>query len=367
MINFWGAYIRELWTHRLKGVSRVALFGAGEHSNWLLDVVRNLGGASVVALIDDNAEKIREVKGLPVVLPESVARLEVEAVVISSDANELALFNRAREALPGVRLVRLYDSLPPGPYDKQGQLPNGIDTLVGPHEAVNLDTVVSLAMDAETKREIIRTLEALEPDPYVARMLDGYRRAMNRFGDRWKYIDLWSVLFAYAALTAPKRYLEIGTRRGHSLALVCAGCLAAGYKELDVVSCDLWIANYAGTDNPGPDYVADQMKRVGHDRPIRFVSGTTRDTLPELFSSQGETFDLITVDGDHSRDGARADLDHVAPRANLGGMIAFDDINHPQHKYLGGVWNAVMAFHEGFETYVNPRNHTGIAIAIRYQ
>lgn len=366
MLNFWPYYIRELWSHRLSDVSRVALFGAGEHSTWLLDVVSGLSGPKVVALIDDRADQIREVRGLPVVAPDAFARLEVDAVVISSDASEQTLYDRARTALPGVRLIRLYKHLPNGPYDKQGELANGIDTLLRPDEAINLDSVVALAMEVETKRALIDVLEKLDPDPYVARMLDGYRRAIDRFGKHWKYVDLWSMLHAYAVLVGPERYLEIGTRRGHSLAAVCAGCLTTGRIDLDVVSCDLWIKNYAGTDNPGPQYVASQMKKLGHTRTIRFLSGSTRETLPELFSDPSEWFDLATVDGDHSRDGARSDLEHVVPRINKGGMIAFDDISHPQHKYLGEVWDVVMRFHREFETYTNPRNHTGIAAAIRY-
>ncbi len=367
MLNFWPYYIRDMWTKHLSGCRQVALFGAGEHSRWLLDVVASADGPEVVALIDDNADRMPEIRGRPVVTPAGAGELQFDAIVISSDAAEERLFLRARQCFPDSRIVRLYEGLPPGPYDKQGEIPAGIDSVVSPAEAVNLETVVALAQDVETKERLIDVMGSLDPDPFIGRTIDGYRRAIERFGRRWRYIDLWSILYAYTSLTKPRRYLEIGTRRGHSLAAVCSASLADGNCDLEVVCCDRWIENYAGTANPGPDFVAEQMSRLGYTKCIRFLSGSSHELIPEFLGESCGDFDLITVDGDHSRDGAAADLANVVGRLCIGGMLAFDDINHPQHTYLHEVWKQATAHRPNLETYANPRNGTGIAAAIRYR
>ncbi|MHC5112098.1 MAG: O-methyltransferase [Planctomycetota bacterium] len=367
MLNFWSHYIIQVWQRQVQQHQRIALFGAGEHSRWLLDVVMGIEGGQIVGLIDDRAPQIREFKGLPVVTPEFAGRLEFDVIVISSDAAEDTLFRRAKACFPQAPIVRLYDGLPHGPYDKHGDVTPPIETIPGPGDTVNLDTVVAVAESTATKKNLIDLFTRLDPDPHVARMVDGYRRGIERFGSPWRYIDLWSMLYAYASLTRPRRYLEIGTRRGHSLAAVCAATMAAGRQKLEVVSCDQWIQNYAGHSKSGPDFVRSQLDRIGFAGEIRFLSGSSHELLPELFRNTSERFDLVTVDGDHSRQGALQDLEDVIDYVRLGGMLAFDDISHPQHPYLDEVWHRVLDDRPDFESYSNKRNSTGIAAAIRFR
>ncbi len=367
MLNFWPFYIAQVWSTKLKGMRRVALFGAGEHSKWLLDLTAGFDGPEVIGLIDDRADRIPEFGGRRVVSPDDAGKLEFDAIVISSDAAESALWTRAKECFPAATIVRLYEGLPPGPYEKFSEVVPRIETIAGPAETVNLDTVVAFASDVEPKRKLVEVFGRLDPDPSIGRMVDGYRRAIDRFGSRWRYIDLWSLLYAYTVLARPARYLEIGTRRGHSLAAVCAASMQSGADSLEVVCCDRWIERYAGQANPGPEFVKEQMTRIGFEGAIRFLSGSSHELLPALFQDSGERFDLVTVDGDHSRQGALADLEDVVGRIRLGGMLAFDDINHPQHLYLHDVWKRVMEGRQDFETYANPRNATGIAAALRYR
>ncbi|MCG3130752.1 MAG: hypothetical protein FLDDKLPJ_01524 [Phycisphaerae bacterium] len=378
MLNFWPYYIREVWTTRLAGLRRIALFGAGEHTRWLLDLVQTLPGPKIEFLLDDKAGAIREIKGIPVIRPDaaSVRGGEgLDAVVVSSDSAEERIFVRATEAFPRLKVLRLYEGLPPGPYDKQGELPAGIDTIGGPGDFVNLETIVQVAGSAATKLRLAEVFNRMDADPYAKRLADGYAKGVDRFGDAWRYVDLWSMLYACARLTGLADYLEIGTRRGHSLAAVLAGSAdgradrsdSAGPALPAVVSCDRWIAGYADAENPGPDFVVGQLRRLGLDPKIEFLSGSSHELVGAFLRSSGRQFDLITVDGDHSRDGARQDLLDVIGSLRLGGVLLFDDINHPQHAYLGQVWRDVVAGRCGYETYENPRNGTGIAAALRYR
>ncbi len=64
--------------------SRVAIYGAGTHTQCLLDATA-LGRANLVALVDGNpAKQGTELYGLPVVSPEGLDALRPDAIVISS-------------------------------------------------------------------------------------------------------------------------------------------------------------------------------------------------------------------------------------------------------------------------------------------
>ena len=198
MLNLWPYYIAKIWSHELRGIRRVALFGAGEHSKWLLDVVAPLGGPEIVGLFNDRAEHSRVFKGLGVVHPTNAAALRFDAIVISSDAAEDKLFARAKACFPDTRIIRLYDGMPCGPYGKHGDIAPDSETIPDPSGTINLDTVVEFAKSVDIKRKIIEVFSELDPDPYIGRTVDGYRRAIDRFGSKWRYIDLWSLLYAYA-------------------------------------------------------------------------------------------------------------------------------------------------------------------------
>lgn len=124
-----------------------------------------------------------------------------------------------------------------------------------------------------------------------------------------------------------------------SLAVVASLC-----PDAALYGFDQWIGQYAGSDNPGPDFVRDEIGRFGC-VPI-LVSGDSRVTLPAFFAdAPGFTFDLALVDGDHTEEGAEADLHAVLPHCAPGGAVVFDDLNAPE---LLAVWRKVGASTPGF-------------------
>jgi glycosyltransferase involved in cell wall biosynthesis len=91
-----------------KGVQRVAIYGAGQHT-W--DVARTLHDAPVdiCGILDDRAEG--SLAGWPVLPPESADALGAQAVVLSSDLHEERMWqNRAVFRSQGIPVVRLYGS-----------------------------------------------------------------------------------------------------------------------------------------------------------------------------------------------------------------------------------------------------------------
>lgn len=164
-------------------------------------------------------------------------------------------------------------------------------------------------------------------------------------------IEIRSALRAIARAIQPRSYLEIGTRRGWSLAQVLAEAPA-----VNVYCFDWWMQNYGGVDNPGPGFVRDEMRRVApcHHGALHFLSGNSHDTLPVFFQdvSLGEAelnetdlirageaaprmFDLVTVDGDHTALGTWWDLMDVIPHIAVGGALVFDDLVDSADEVLG--------------------------------
>jgi predicted O-methyltransferase YrrM len=204
-------------------------------------------------------------------------------------------------------------------------------------------------------------LERLDCDAYHRFVLGFYASGLETFGDGWQYADLYTALSGVAAAMQPSRYLEIGVRRGHSMAMVLSQaprCQAVGF--------DLWIQEYAGLANPGKEFVREQLGRLGHSGEVDFVDGDSTQTVPAYFRQHPDAyFDLVTVDGDHSRRGAIADLANVLPRVALGGVVVFDDICNPSHPELRGAWTETLAAHPGFVTWSYDQAGFGVALALR--
>ncbi len=222
-------------------------------------------------------------------------------------------------------------------------------------------TIGAMATSPASLRGVIQILEHLEPDDYVRYLLAYYRAGLERFGDLWRYADIATVLEAAARLIRPRNYLEIGVRRGRSMAMVAATC-----PDCEIVGFDLWTPDYAGMSNPGPDFVRAEMKKLGYASRLELIAGNSHVTLPRFFSEHPSVyFDLVTVDGDHSRRGAEQDLRDVLPRLKVGGIVVFDDICHPLHPYLAKVWQRVVISDSRFATWQFTELGYGVAFGIR--
>ena len=227
---------------------------------------------------------------------------------------------------------------------------------------VGAQTIGAFALEESTHNDVNAVLTRLEPRrirevirEYVqeGRRLAGQHVAIRRHRDRAR---------GRRALLEPRqRYLEVGVRRGRSMAIV-----AAGATEAEVIGVDLWVPDYAGMENPGPDFVPGQLE-CG-----RFQGGAGTDLrrqseiLPRLFAARRElAFDLITVDGDHSRPGARRDLRDVLPRLRVGGAIVFDDIAHQLHPELVHKCRAARRVIGATRRGSSTTSAYGVAVAVR--
>lgn len=226
---------------------------------------------------------------------------------------------------------------------------------------VGAETIGALATDLALLRETLALVSRVADDEYVAYVRSFVEHGRAAAGDAWRYADITTVLAAAARLLRPTAYLEIGVRRGRSAAVV-----AANAPDCSIVAVDMWNEGYAGMGNPGPDLVRRALAEAGHRGDLRFVTGDSHEELPPLFRADPElTFDLITVDGDHSTRGARRDLEDVLPRLRIGGALVFDDVSHARHPGLARVFDRSVRRDRRYATWTFDDVGYGVAVAVR--
>ncbi len=226
---------------------------------------------------------------------------------------------------------------------------------------VGPSSLTTACVGADAVRGALSVLERLTAEPYSTFVAEYYRRGLKQCGDQWMYADMSTVLRGIAAAIPVESYLEIGVRRGRSMAMV-----GATRPTCAIVGFDMWIQNYVGVDNPGPDFVRSELANVGHQGALTLVAGDSRTTVPEYFRQNPEAyFDLVTVDGDHSLRGATLDLQNVIPRIKVGGLLVFDDICSPEHPYLHGVWQRQVVDTGRFACYSFTELGLGVAYGVK--
>lgn len=226
---------------------------------------------------------------------------------------------------------------------------------------LNPSTLVNIATATKTWEEILDFHGLLASDEYVSYLDAYYRECIHRYKEHWHHLDITNILYTASKTLNPRNYLEIGVRRGRSVCIVARGC-----PEVDITAFDMWIANYANMENPGPAFVSNELISHGHKGSIEFIDGDSHQTVPYYFSQNPDkTFDLITVDGDHSPPGAMNDLCNVIPHLSIGGIVVFDDISHPSHPYLIKVWQKALELFPFLIGYEFTEMGYGVAFAIR--
>jgi len=246
------------------------------------------------------------------------------------------------------------------PHQEQTTYFNTDVQLFEPH-LLGPSTIFSDCTSASAIKNVLAVYEKLRSDRYLDFAKNYYKQGLKNFGDKWIYADINTALYGISKNVNVANYLEIGVRRGRSMAVV-----ASQRPECKIFGFDLWIPEYAGVDNPGKDFVVEELKNVGYKGELKFIDGDSKKTVPNFFSENPDLyFDLITVDGDHSRKGAIADLKNVIPRLKVGGFLVFDDICSQEHPYLEKVWNKLIVNDKRFITYTFTELGLGVGFAIR--
>jgi predicted O-methyltransferase YrrM len=239
------------------------------------------------------------------------------------------LFLDSLKRIPAARPIargarRVFEQLRPLPRPRY--LPNtpntGGDHILEPFFPPTISTIAEGALSSEAADYVLDLVRKLSKTEETVGQEIYYLWAQGKFGKHWRHADITTVLCAAAMAVRPKTYLEIGVRRGRSAAVV--GALT---PECAIYGFDLWLEGYANAPNPGPDFVRNELRALGHSGETTFISGDSKVTVPAFLKAHPDLFfDIITVDGDHSVAGASRDMANVLPRLKIGGVIVFDDV-----------------------------------------
>lgn len=141
-----------------------------------------------------------------------------------------------------------------------------------------------------------------------------------------------------------KNALEIGCFIGKSTVAIAAN--AEKVLTIDPFDCHHSDINKDGNldrSKSGFDNLPTYLNNIaGYDN-VRYIVGLSQDILPTL----KETFDYIFIDGDHSYEGVKSDLDLCWPLLEVGGVLVLHDYCNP-NGYLLGI---KQAFDEKFDSY----------------
>lgn len=151
-----------------------------------------------------------------------------------------------------------------------------------------------------------------------------------------KNCELHLLLDKFSELIRPLSYLEVGVREGDSLIRVLKHvCPSKLYL------CDDWGVVAGGTGRGNHNHIAALLDEQALNLNPVYLDGDSHVLLKTVF----ESFQFITIDGDHSEEGAVKDLNDCWPLLEPNGFIFFDDIAHPLHLYLDGVVNGFIHDH----------------------
>ena len=101
------ALLRKLPQFLANGTKRIALYGAGKHTQRLLKWT-DLKPLQIACIVDDRPS-ISQLDGIPVISADKVREYKVDTLLVSSDAYEESMARNAAAWLPeGIKIERLY-------------------------------------------------------------------------------------------------------------------------------------------------------------------------------------------------------------------------------------------------------------------
>jgi len=101
------------------GYNNVALFGAGNHTRWLLDIIKNFTQRPEIICVVEDHPREESIAGIPILTAKDFRLDSVSAIVPSTDAH-FTLFNeRCKNIANGkIPVLQIYEGAPKGPYEK---------------------------------------------------------------------------------------------------------------------------------------------------------------------------------------------------------------------------------------------------------
>lgn len=155
------------------------------------------------------------------------------------------------------------------------------------------------------------------------------------------------------ALQVPEdqEIVELGVFQGRT-ALIMAWGATQGHGA-HVTAIDPWdlegnVYDPPFTDADSKRWAEYRIRELGYSDRIRLIQGFSHDEAAvwPYAGEHGKRVGLLYVDGDHTKEGARRDIEVWAPHLAEGAVIAVDDYGHPDWPGVGQAVDELVA--EGF-------------------
>lgn len=202
---------------------------------------------------------------------------------------------------------------------------------------------------------VLRTLKQINlGDTYY----EAYLGHLAKRGE--SFFDIYHFAWSWVIEHKPKRILEIGVRTGISICQLLSAYIDHSILER-VVLCDLFNDGFIS-----PDLVKLNLSSLGIplDK-IEFITGDSKNIIPKFKKDEPEyKFGYILIDGDHSPEGAKIDLENVVDLVEVGGVLVFDDIS-PDGMGLLPVWEEFEQKYSSEFTFNKDMNGKGLGWGIR--
>ena len=119
--NLNAALIEKSVINQLKFLSakkyRIALFANGAHTKWFLNIIRSMR-ENISVIFDEDCMENESYENIKVLKPKEHLSELFDIIIPSSDTIEEHLCSRIDTIFDNVKVHRLYEGLPPGPYKK---------------------------------------------------------------------------------------------------------------------------------------------------------------------------------------------------------------------------------------------------------
>lgn len=118
LIPFIEAHIIQYFKECIGNEHKFALFGAGQHTRWLLNLLEENDIPLPELIIDENPE-IESLIGISVVTPQDALTRKLSSIILSTDMHQKIFRERCEQFFSDkIRIVDLYSGFPDGPYPK---------------------------------------------------------------------------------------------------------------------------------------------------------------------------------------------------------------------------------------------------------
>ncbi len=309
------------------------LYGAGQHTRWLLDQFGDAVTKLIEGVIDDQPSE-GMMHGLPVVSTDELA-LDVDtpiSIYPSSDAFETQMrYNLSMRFSdqPHVQIERVYTA-----PEFASRLESKWAYVVEPIAETNRDLVAP--GDTDTGASMHRNALGIPSERgWLSELLGAYQRPA--WSKDHLHLNECAFLWDFIEAAQPKTIIEIGTASGVSTAMMLHAMDILCPDDALVYSFDIASSCYFDPTRPLASAVGEMSPHLIHR--ARTHSGTNASDAASLF--QPQSVDLVLIDGEHANPAPAIDLlalSHVI-RPNAWVILHDIELHNITSIERGGSWD----------------------------